>query len=309
MPNIWCKDTNVTVIGEEFNTRREQRSKGAFAASVVLRVPWNQRYAFMEAMVTEDDGWGASYPGYDSARIASFDVNPFAAQPKLDTDPYEVEEIIYKEALITCNYTNLTRSYVETLEPAAEMRRLPYKRFQWESTAQEESVHVAPEEAPSLPVRTVVYTVAWKRMKTVPPEFHTLVGCVNGRAYVCDTFKGFWLPEQMLYIPTTGNAASYSSNNVPEASLLDFFDYTCKWKVRLGPAECTWNTFYRMIEQQGSEKEERYNYVPIYKKMKTGAPTIFKPYTVDKKETVDGKDAWPMDKLLPPLPPYPPEAP
>ena len=99
MPNIWCKDTNVTVTGEEFNTRKEQRNKAAFSASVVLRCPWDTRAALVEAMIKEDDGLGAAYPDFGSARVSSFEINPFPAQPKLTNEPYESEIIVYKEAL------------------------------------------------------------------------------------------------------------------------------------------------------------------------------------------------------------------
>jgi len=304
MPNIWCKDTNVTVTGEEFNTRREQRNKAAFAATVVLRCPWDTRAALVEAMIKEDDGLGAAYPGFGSARCASFEIAPFAAQPKLTNNPYESEEIVYKEALITVNYTNLTRSYVETLEPAGESRRLDYKQFSWNETAVGETDYVDKEEAPSTVVRHVTYSVAYKRMKKVPPEFYELVGCVNGHDFNCVTFGAVWGKECMLYIPTTASAASYSPTGESGDINLDFFDYTCKWKVRLN--NISWNKFYRMVTAPGDEKEERFAYVPMYKIMSDGTRREYKPFEVDKVGT-GGK--FPMEILLPPLDQYPPAPP
>ena len=150
----------------------------------------------------------------------------------------------------------------------------------------------------------MTYSVAYKRMKKFPKEFYELVGYINGHTFNCVSFDALWEPETMLYIPTTGSVASYSPTNESGDINLDFYDYTCKWKIL--PNGLSWNKFYRMVQKPGDETEEIMAYRPMYKIMEDGTRREYKPYVVDKVDQTTGK--FPMEKLLPPLDQYPPVA-
>ena len=121
----------------------------------------------------------------------------------------------YESAQITVNWSNAMDSEttcMETIEPSGEFTSLNPNLFEWTS-----GENLIPDEAPSILLSSLLYTVEYPRRLNVPAGYLAGVGCCNASAVNALTLGLVFNAETLLYTPqrcsriyTTEGAEAYS---------------------------------------------------------------------------------------------------
>lgn len=117
---------------EEAGTASEQVGPSITNCSVVLRVPWANRFLLIADLLTNRRAWPylsgwTNPPRANAAGISAWN----------NTGVTSGQSITYEDALVTVQYTNnpATDVVTEQLEPTVEFQTLDYKNFRWGSKA------------------------------------------------------------------------------------------------------------------------------------------------------------------------------
>jgi len=316
MPNAWISEVSQNSGGalegvsvcEEHGTRQETFGATSFEATVVLRVPWNYRFAVMwdiyQNNVPYPDAVGTGSSDKPSAFISTFGVVPFPSKQVAAPD----EVIEYEDALITCKYStdeaDSQQLYVQTLEPLIENQVLDKTLF-CRGTAGGSSFkrELFDKEAPAKLHCMWTYTVRWIQQKQIPIEYAKLAGRVNDAAY---TIRGvfpdgsdFVVPiEGMLYQPGAMQKSVYlklagggAGTPIGEKIPYPGWDYTLRFHINTiddasGAPVGVWNRPFQ--GDADSPTNEIDYYTPIWRKKDPGPNEKFLTYTSKTFPVDDG---------------------
>lgn len=194
MPISWLTDPapELTEPIVEAYSEKETYNESNWTASADLRVPWAQRHAIFDNILSNILEWPYRPGSLLWANNGSISPKPGTRTEDNSGNPVNV----YEWAILNVNFTRGggdegspgdTESqalYYETIEPNGEMLKLNPKdagnqqRFYWNDAPTVEDA-VTEEEAPTRLVVGLDYVIKWVRLASVPASILDIVDHVN----------------------------------------------------------------------------------------------------------------------------------
>lgn len=203
--------------------------RGILRASVQLRCVYGDRHALVADICGTRRQWPKGAAG-QVPRAATASIVPVVSPH--DTLAVDGEILIYKEALVTINYTTEIVDVIsESIEPTAEFVTQDYKLFRWGSANGDP---LREEEAPGKLVRGINFVRTELNLSTIDASLLSLVGSINQSAIIGTLLSFTFAAETLLYAPPTISYKKDSTNVIK-------FDVTKKFSYN----QNGWNKFYR----------------------------------------------------------------
>ena len=199
---------------------KEDRTLKAFTAVRKLLVPWDDRYALYESLISHP---GQLYPYrlFSTARVVAVAIEPLGVQGQVQGWP---DAATYNWAVVTAKYAtpsfedpqpypeilsptlhrNPQAVISETLEPSVEALRLDYEKFEWVTVQAPFSQALTPAEAPVRTVYRCMYTLTRHNLAEVPRECIDYVGKINNSKVTPILLETLWFPmHTIMFVPPT----------------------------------------------------------------------------------------------------------
>jgi hypothetical protein len=219
-------------------------------ASVTLQVPWGDRWALMDDILSNSRSWPKAPPAVTVLpRAFSASCVPLPGGEYTE----DGQGCNYSgDALVTVNYgTQITQTGAESIEPSMDYDTMDHRLLHWTSGTGDTLLE---SEAPPIVMRSLNITRTRYKLSAIPNEVLTCVGKVNSTTYTSAILGLSFNAETLLFQP--GGI---------QRSFTDFGNsgFTLTMKFAFKPE--TWNKFRRATNGL---------YYPIY--FKNG--TQYKPF-------------------------------
>lgn len=181
---------------EEHATLQEQLGLESGSASVVLRVPWTNRWLLVNDLLGNSRVW----PYAPGLRATTCAIKPFDSKPT----SFEGQTAVYEDALVTVSYSSKVEENLiaESIEPNVEFITLDHKRFRWGSDASGDPLSEA--EAPGRQKHSLALTrTHYKLEPPLPASLLTLPGKCNDTAYASALLGLSFAKETLLFMPSS----------------------------------------------------------------------------------------------------------
>jgi len=276
---------SIDTAFEKYATRHELFTDAAETQRFTVRIPYNEAYALINEIIGVNIRSDLlDYTAYErsSLFLESAVIVPVISDPK--PAPPNSEYYLYDEAEVTLTYSAAVPQilddgspgdpftpwnpveYFEVIEPRAEHQILDFNDYHWDS--QPDSEKLKKGENPVRLLYGATYTVYWYNQQSIAPGFFSLAGSVNSLGFKSPGMRFFDAgtgkynryfeveKEQMLYSP---GAYSDSLYWLDASKTQRGYNYVCKWLVKLGDDNNTWNKFYRKTDNAAASYKYIYD--------------------------------------------------
>jgi hypothetical protein len=232
-------------------TEQENYGGNAWSASVVLRCPWEARYALIDNILINRLVWPYNP---DSGMVAQ-GVSPAPMNGSRTEDPgggQPMNAYGFADLTVTFGVESKepggpggvgTALFSERIEPNGEMLKLPPESpgngddipgwvFKWGALVTDKTLTV--EEAPTLLMIGLDYVLHWTGLDAIPDGILDLVSHVNDDDIESSSL-GITFPQGTLLFQSP-----VISRNVTSAPSENKFDLECRWSAR----PWSWNKFW-----------------------------------------------------------------